>query len=589
MSHDFSGWFTQCNPGKYPHADTLFDILKQPKPMQRKTSLTAVGLLLLPVLAIAQEYAARPERVDLNVIHKLKTAEFGEDSKVMNTMYNLTDRFGPRLVNSPQFRRAGDWAVTQLKEWGLSNVHLEKWAAGIPGWEYTYYAGSMIEPTYQPLIGVPVAWTAGTNGLVTGDAMMASVQTQADMDKFHGKLKGKIVLTVPLVELPFPTAALARRYTSDELAELATELIPSGAGGRGGRGGPGGRGGADQPQMTPEERQALQAKLRAYWKEEGVLLTLQASARGESGTLFGGGAQTSTRNPNGGAGTPLPMDQITSNLPQVSITAEHYNRVARLLENNVPVKLSFDIKTQFDTANTDSFNVIAELPGASKKDELVMVGGHFDSWHYGTGATDNGAGSALAMEVMHLLKSLDLKTDRTVRLALWGGEEEGLLGSRAYVKEHFADPATMKPTTEHANFSSYFNIDNGTGRIRGVYLQGNEMARPIFESWFAALKDLTPGVITVRNTGGTDHQSFDGVGLPGFQFIQDPMDYDTRTHHSNMDVYDRIQPADMKQMAVIEAAFVYLAANRPDKFPRKDLPKPQTGGRGGRGAGGGGN
>jgi Zn-dependent M28 family amino/carboxypeptidase len=249
------------------------------------------------------------------------------------------------------------------------------------------------------------------------------------------------------------------------------------------------------------------------------------------------------------------------------------------------VKLQFDIKTQFD-ANTDSFNVIAEIPGNAKKDELVMVGGHFDSWHYGTGATDNGAGSAVSMEVMRILNSLNLKMDRTVRMALWSGEEQGLLGSRAYVKEHFADPAVMKTTAEHDRLSGYFNIDNGTGRIRGVYLQGNEMMRPVFEAWFAALKDMTEGVVTIRNTGGTDHQSFDAVGLPGFQFIQDPMDYETRSHHSNMDTYDRIQQADLEQMAVIEAAFVYNAATRPDKLPRKELPAPTpAGGRGGRGGG----
>ncbi len=249
----------------------------------------------------------------------------------------------------------------------------------------------------------------------------------------------------------------------------------------------------------------------------------------------------------------------------------------------MPVKLSFDIGTEF-TKDTDSFNVIGEIPGTTKPDEVVMVGGHFDSWHYGTGATDNAAGSAVALETLRLLKTLNLKMDRTVRLALWGGEEEGLLGSQAYVKAHFADTTVMKPTAEHDKFAGYFNIDNGTGRIRGIYLQGNEMVRPIFEQWFAALKDLTPGAITIRNTGGTDHQSYDAVGLPGFQFIQDPMDYDTRTHHSNMDVYDRIQAADMEQMAVIEAVFVYNAATRPDRLPRKDLPAAQQG-RGGRGRG----
>ena len=258
--------------------------------------------------------------------------------------------------------------------------------------------------------------------------------------------------------------------------------------------------------------------------------------------------------------------------------------MARLLEHDVPVKLAFNIQTKFDMSQTESFNVIAEIPGATKPNELVMLGGHFDSWHMGTGATDNGAGATVAMEAMRLLKSTNLKMDRTVRMALWGGEEEGLLGSAAYVKDHFADPATMKTTPEHANFAGYFNIDNGTGRVRGIYLQGNEMVRPIFEQWFAAIKDLTEGVITIRNTGGTDHQSFDAVGLPGFQFIQDPIDYETRTHHTNMDTYERVQQPDMEQMAIVEAFFAYEAATRPDKLPRKDMPAARGAG-GGRGAG----
>jgi hypothetical protein len=428
----------------------------------------------------------------------------------------------------------------------------------------------MISPTYMSIIGVPVAWTAGTSGPVTAEAVLATIQSPADMEKWHGKLAGKIVLMVAPPELAFPTEPLAHRYTPDELAEMATELIPTGAG-RGGRGG--GRFGGAMANMTMEQVREFQQKMRTFWKDEKVVATLTTNARAQSGTLFGGGAQNR-------------MD--TTNTPQISVSAEHYNRIARLVEHSVPVKLMFDIKTEFDTSKTESFNVIGEIPGTTKPNEVVMVGGHFDSWHYGTGATDNGAGSAVAMEVMHILKKLNLKMDRTVRVALWGGEEEGLLGSRAYVKEHFADPTTMKPTAEHANLAGYFNIDNGTGRLRGVYLQGNEMVRPIFESWFAALKDLTPGTITIRNTGGTDHLSYTAVGLPGFQFIQDPMDYETRTHHSNMDVYDRIQPADMKQMAIVEASFVYNTATRPDKLPRVDLPAPQpAGGRGGRGGRGG--
>jgi Zn-dependent M28 family amino/carboxypeptidase len=282
---------------------------------------------------------------------------------------------------------------------------------------------------------------------------------------------------------------------------------------------------------------------------------------GESGTLVGGGSDRAH----------------ADNPPQVIVAAEHYNRIARLLQHDVPVKLTFDIKNRFFTDNPDSFNVIAEIPGGAKAGELVMVGGHFDSWHYATGATDNGAGAAVAMEVMRILKSANLKMDRTVRMALWGGEEQGLLGSEAYVKVHFADPAVMKPTAEHENVSAYFNLDNGSGRIRGIYLQNDEMARPIFENWFAALKDLTPGAVTIRSTGSTDHVSFDAVGLPGFQFIQDPLDYETRTHHTNMDVYDRIQREDVEQMAVIEASFVYNAATRAEKLPRKELPAPHAG------------
>ena len=571
--------------------------------MSRKTLLIGLLLLFVPLLLVSQQAV---ERVDLNVMHKIKTAELGggggfggggggrggagRGAPIMETMYNLSDRYGPRLTNSPQFRAAGDWAVRQLKEWGLSNVHLEPWStksegrggggrgnagpSSIPSWQLTGYSGAMVEPTYMPIIGYPQAWSGPTDGLATGEAVMIQLQTPADLDTWHGKLKGKIVLTTagPL-DLPFPTTAMGHRYTDEELLALIPEQFPTGgaAAGRGGRGGRGGNG----PTLTPEQQQAFTERMRTYYQDEGVLLTITASARGESGVVFASNGAPRTGDP-------------TKNLPQVAITAENYNRIVRLLQHEVPVKLSFDIKVQFDTSITDAFNVIAEIPGSTKPNELVMVGGHFDSWHMGTGATDNGAGAAVAMEVMRVLKSLNLKMDRTVRMALWGGEEEGLLGSAAYVKDHFADRTTMKTTAEHDGFAGYFNIDNGTGRVRGIYLQGNEMVRPIFEQWFAALKDVTPGYITIRNTGGTDHQSFDAVGLPGFQFIQDPMDYDTRTHHSNMDVYERIQQGDMEQMAIVEAAFVYNAATRPEKLPRKDLPAPPpAGGRGGRGGGGG--
>jgi carboxypeptidase Q len=572
--------------------------------MSRKILFIGLLLLLVSMLLLAQQPV---EKIDLNVIHKIKTAELGGGGgggggrgggrgtvPIMETMYNLTDRYGPRLTNSPQFRAAGDWAVSQLKEWNLANVHLEKYAtapapaaagdtaaaggrggrAAIPSWEITEYEGAMVEPTYMSMIGYPQAWSGSTEGKVTGEAMMApAITTMAEMDKLHGTLKGKIILlgTGPL-DLAFPDTPLATRYTDAELLALVPEPLPTGGAGRGGRAGRGAAA-AGGPALSQEEQRAITARAATFWKDEGVLLTISANA-----STRGSGGVVSASN-----GAPRNGDP-SKNLPTIAVTAENYNRVARLLQHNVPVKLSFNIQTKFDLTKTEAFNVIAEIPGTTKPNELVMVGGHFDSWHMATGATDNGVGSAVAMEVMRILKTADLKMDRTVRMALWTGEEEGELGSQAYVREHFADTATMKPTAEHDGLAGYFNIDNGTGKIRGIYLQGNEMCRPIFEQWFAAIKDLTPGTITIQNTGGTDHQSYDAVGLPGFQFIQDPMDYDTRTHHTNMDTLERVQQGDIEQMAIVEAFFVYQAATRPDKLPRKDLPAARGGGgRGGRG------
>jgi carboxypeptidase Q len=261
--------------------------------------------------------------------------------------------------------------------------------------------------------------------------------------------------------------------------------------------------------------------------------------------------------------------------PMVTLTPEHYNRIARLLDHKIPVKLEFDIQARFVDDRSDSVNVVGEIPGGRKRDEVVMIGAHLDSWHSGTGATDNAAGSAVMIEAMRILKTLNLRLDRTVRLALWSGEEQGILGSRAYVADHFAAREDMKLKPEHARLSGYFNVDNGSGKIRGIYLQGNDAMRPIFQAWLKPFEDLGATTISIRSTGGTDHLSFDAVGLPGFQFIQDPLEYDSRTHHSNMDVYDRVQRADMMQMSAIVASFVYNTANRDALLPRKPLPKPQ--------------
>jgi hypothetical protein len=375
------------------------------------------------------------------------------------------------------------------------------------------------------------------------------------------------------------TTSQGQRYTDAELAQLSLAQDGGGRGGApgtvalgDGRGGRGGRGGAPGgPPAGQNAQQQLQNRINKFLKDEGVAVVVRlGGGQSSGGTVFGQAA-----------GSRDPKDEVPP--PSVVLTPEHYNRVLRLLDAKIPVKLEFEIQAKFLDDRTDSVNVIGEIPGGRKRDEIVMIGAHLDSWQGGTGATDNAAGCAVMIEAMRILKTLDLPMDRTVRMALWGGEEQGLLGSRAYVNEHFANREDMKLKPEHAKLAGYFNVDNGSGKIRGVYLQGNDAMRPVFEAWFKPFQDLGAGTISIRNTGGTDHQNFDAVGLPGFQFIQDGLEYNSRTHHSNMDVYDRVQRADMAQMAAIVASFVYNAATRDELLPREPLPKPQPppNGRGG--------
>jgi len=354
---------------------------------------------------------------------------------------------------------------------------------------------------------------------------------------------------------------LAVRRSDADLAALTQPVVGQNPGGQrppgaaaAGPAGPGGGGGANQQ---------FQRALNRFLSDEGVAVVVRiGGGPSEGGTVFGqaGGSRD-------------PKDPVPP--PMVALTPEHYNRIARLLDRKIPVRLEFDIQARFLDDRMDSVNVVGEIEGGRKKDEVVMIGAHLDSWHGGTGATDNAAGSAVMIEVMRILKTLNLRLDRTVRLGLWSGEEQGLLGSRAYVAEHFAAREDMRLKPDHAKLAGYFNVDNGSGKIRGVYLQGNDTMRPVFEAWLKPFQDLGAGTISIRGTGGTDHLSFDAVGLPGFQFVQDPLEYDSRTHHSNMDVYDRVQRADMMQMAAIVASFVYNAANREELLPRKPLPKPQ--------------
>ncbi len=544
-------------------------------PRRRPLLACAAAAMVLMLVPVAAQPPA--EKIDYDAIYRIKDEGFAR-SKVMEIESWLTDVYGPRLTNSPNYRKAGDWAVKQLSEWGLANVKLEPWGPFGRGWSNDKFYAQALTPTPFPIIGYPKAWTSGTNGLISGEAILADIQSDEDYAKFKGKLRGKFVFITALREVLPSLTPLGHRYTETELTGLESETDSSFRGGRGGRaGGPGPQGGPGR-QAGPGRQQfggSSLAKRMQFFKDEGALAVIDASARGDGGTVFVGGAQGVSRDPGTDAG-----------LPQVTLAIEHYGRLARAMEKGVPVTLEMDIKNTFSDDNPQSFNVVADIPGTDKAAEIVMLGAHFDSWHAGTGATDNAAGSAVMMEAMRILKQSGVKVRRTVRLGLWGGEEQGLLGSRAYVTEHFANRADMVLKPEHGRFAGYFNVDNGTGAIRGVYLQGNEAVAPIFEEWMKPFHNLGMTTLTIRDTGGTDHQSFDAVGLPGFQFIQDPVEYDTRTHHSNMDVYERIQEPDMKQNAVIVAAFVYNAANREEKLPRKPLPRPQGVGRGPGTAGG---
>jgi carboxypeptidase Q len=515
-----------------------------------RPAAVALAACLIAAPAAAQVAAPATEKIDYDAIYKIKDEGFTH-SQVMDTASWLTDVYGARLTGSPNIKAAGDWAVKKLTEWGGQNARLETWGDFGTGWQNTRFSATVVTPSPWTILGAPKAWTPGTDGPVTADAVYAPLTTDADLERWKGKLKGKIVLAVPTREVKASFDPLASRYTDDQLKKLE-EIDPTGAAGR---------------RNYDRSAFAFAAKRLQFLADEGVLASFEPSRGGDGGTIFvqQGGAY----NPN----APQTFIRFPANVPaQVVLAVEHYNRLARTLDKNVPVSIELNIKNETQP-NQTAFNVIAELPGTDKADEVVMLGAHFDSWHSGTGATDNGAGSAVMMEAFRILKASGVKLRRTVRIALWSGEEEGLLGSRAYVKNTFADRETMALKPAQSKITGYFNVDNGTGAIRGVYLQGNEAVASIFSAWMEPFKGLGMTTLTLQNTGGTDHLSFDAVGIPGFQFVQDELEYDTRTHHSNMDVYDRLQTADMMKNAVIVASFVYEAANRDQMLPRKPLPK----------------
>ena len=520
--------------------------------MKRNLLITTLLMAGMAGTALAQE--------PVNQTMNNRIREEGlHHSQVMDIAFNLTDVPGPRLAGSPGLKRAQDWAVNALKTWGMENVKREPWGKFGKGWEVQKNYAAMTDPYYHAIIAIPKAWTPGTNGPIKGEVVLIKADTITDLDKYKGKLAGKIVIfdAQPLPERPIrPDMA---RYTDEQLDGMAKATMQSG-GRRGGprRGGPGGN-----PFAAMMRMRALRAQMSDFFVNEKVGLVL-SQARGTDGTVF-------TTNGASYADTAKAVS------PELETSAEDYQRILRLVKAGKTVKMEADIKTQFFTNDENGYDVVGEIPGTDPKlkDQIVMIGGHLDSWHAATGATDNGAGSAVMLEAMRILSRIGYHPKRTIRIALWSSEEQGLFGSRGYVANHFGDPRTMQLKPEQAKVSAYYNLDNGTGKIRGIYLQGDSAARDIFQAWLDPFKDLGATTVTINNTGGTDHLSFDAVGIPGFQFIQDPMDYGSRTHHSNQDTYDRLVEDDLKQAATIVASFVYNTSERKDMIPRKPLPQPQ--------------
>jgi hypothetical protein len=523
------------------------------------------------VALAAASPAFAQETVDHAAVQRIRDEALGGNSQVMETLRQLTDVIGPRLTGSPQLKAANEWTRKQLEDWGMVNAHLESWGPFGRGWSFEKSSVTMVSPRPAPLIALPKAWTPGTNGAVRGKVIQAGrVESEADLEKLKGRLEGAIVLIGDARDLKVPEAALFERYSDDELQKLSLFEFPRP------RVPPGATPGQPFDPQAFSRRLAFQKALREFLAREKALATIEASSLDASMIRIGGGGSREKGEETG----PLAL----------VMAAEHFNRIARLMDKKTEVELEIDVQARFHDDDPMAYNTIADIPGTdpARKNEIVMVGAHLDSWHPATGATDNAAGSAVAMEVMRILK--DMKAKRTIRIGLWTGEEQGLLGSSAYVSDHFGSrpapppdarglPSFMRRSTgpltlkaDHTTFSSYFNLDNGTGKVRGVYAQHNAAAIPIFESWIKPFSDLGVTTLSMRNTGGTDHLSFDAVGLPGFQMIQDGADYDTRTHHTNLDTYDRIQREDMMQASAVMASLVYHAANRADLFPRKPLP-----------------
>lgn len=550
--------------------------------LKKNTVYVLLTALLLPNLVFGQTTA--PTITGNSDIVKIRDEGMNR-SQAMATMRYLSDVIGARLTNSPAQRRANRWTKEQLEKWGMKNAVVDPWGEFGRGWELKGFSASVSTPDeYMSFRAYPKAWSPSTNGAITGDVVYIDATDEAGLEKYKGKLKGAIVLTAPAREIKPGFEPTATRNTDENLAKLD----------------------AAKPQAAPNapnapNAQAIAAmqfnarKMRFYF-EEGAAVLVDSGFGVDAGTIRVMGASLppmpATANPNSFAGMRVYSKGAPANIPQLVAEVEQYNRLIRLLQQGVPLKMTVDLDARFYDDDLQGYNTIAEIPGTDLKDEVVMIGAHLDSWHAGTGATDNGAGVTVVMEAMRILQAAGLKPRRTIRVALWTGEEQGLLGSRGYVAKNLATlgdgsdaaafsamaggRAQINKKPAYDKFAAYYNLDNGTGQIRGIYMQGNENLRPIFREWLAPFKDYNATTVTINSTGGTDHLAFDAVGLPGFQFVQDQIEYFTRTWHTTQDVSDRILEEDLKRSAVIMAAFAYNSAMTEEKLPRKNAAMKQA-------------
>jgi carboxypeptidase Q len=513
--------------------------------------------------------SAASQKKDLDAARRIQDAALSH-SQIMEMVGYLTDVTGPRLTGSPNLKRAEQYARDKLRDWGLANAHLESWGPFGRGWSLQGLTANMLSPSFSPLIAYPKAWSPGTSGTVRGEVVFLDVKTPADLGKYKGRLKGKIVLFSPARHVDPLFAPPSQRRTDEELQRLANVATT----------------GEPPPfQHSPEQRAAEDLNYRKWQliQSEGAAVVLEPSFR-DAGTVY----VTAATVPYPSA---VPFEKRVNAwdlsrpvvTPQINVAAEQYNRIVRLVARGIPVQLEVNIATRFYDNDPMSHNVIAEIPGTDLKDEVVMIGGCIDSWHAGTGATDNAAGPATVLEVVRILQSLGLKPRRTIRVGLWSAEEQGGLGSRAYVAAHLGrridavDGQTARARfefkPEYEKFDTYLNFDYGTGRIRGIFLQGNAAAQALFRDALDHVKALDASTVSVANVGASDHLSFDEIGLPGFQWIRDYMEgSSTRAPHTNMDTYDHVLEDDLKQSAAVAASVVYDLSMRDEKIPRKPLP-----------------